>query len=391
MVYKQTDYTIGDEHINFPSEVETTRVFSDDRAEEGNLGDLLFKGVEASGVDIASIKIAGVYNVKDLKGLPDSIPVDETGVLQVSTVGPIGQPTMVKYTYIAATGQIVNLISDGTKITSTSDAGTLVTNQMKAISAKIDDTNETVASIKSVVESGAQMDNGAKLSAADPDGASVDIAGVDDKGVVQVGDAKYPINVNSSKKGFTLNGKQVWTAENMGFGSGLDADKLDGIDGTSYALKDQTNEFKADQHFYDKVGVYGMNSEIDFGVGIGDPDFRIATHGGIQMQIGPVHSEPVRIGLDGTLTSNKMETLPGGLSIKENASDAGMKIVRTYNNELTFSDFSTTGAGKVFTIHGASGMVESSGPLVIQGRRLYLQGYRPNDSDIPVGSIWLGG
>lgn len=80
------------------------------------------------------------------------------------------------------------------------------------------------------------------LNPSSGNGASIDISYNGTSGLLRVYNwdsiTKQPLDIQSST--LTWNGTTVWTAGNQGSGSGLDADKLDGLDSLAFVKKDGT-------------------------------------------------------------------------------------------------------------------------------------------------------
>lgn len=385
MAYKQIDYTIGSDHLNFPAEAETTRIFNSSRNSVGSLEELIFKGKTSNGATITDFKVAGVYKVTNLKGLPTGITTDKIGILSVIAVGEIGSPDLLKYEYISNSGQVVTTTSVGGKTLGFVTLGVQLQNQMNSLNNQIGSlsglatANKTslvnaINEISHELDSGPQMNFASFLSGKDSRGTNVDLIGINSENQLQIGDANHTVNIKSND-GLTINGQKVVTASNP---QALNADTVDGFHANVFARYSEAGTWDQTQSFNGGAVVAGSNG-IQFNSTSNQSQYAIRTSAS-SLDMTTASGGSFSISQNGQITASGDATVTGSVKIKANASDAGFSLTRTG---------STLSLNGIATLDQGNSRFATSNAIEVQGRLLFLTGTQPTGS-IPEGSIWLG-
>ena len=385
MAYKQIDYTIGSDHLNFPAEAETTRIFNSSRNSVGSLEELIFKGKTSNGARITDFKVAGVYKVTNLKGLPTGITTDKIGILSVTAVGNIGAPDLLKYEYISNSGQVVTTTSVGGKTLGFVTLGIQLQNQMNSLNNQIGSlsglatTNnksvgDAINEINHELDTGPKMNFASFLGGKDSRGTNVDLIGINSSNQLQIGDASHTVNIKSNG-GLTINGQKVVTAANP---KALNADTVDGFHANVFARYSEAGTWAKAQAFNSGVNI-GNSNAVRFLSSSAQTQYTLQP-GSNSLDMVSTSGGKFSISQNGQITATGDATVTGSVKIKANASDAGFSLTRTG---------STLSLNGIATLDQGNSRFATSNAIEVQGRLLFLTGTQPTGS-IPKGSIWLG-
>ena len=399
----------------------------------GTLHEFSFEGKVVESGSFKDLKISGLYKIKSVSGLPETIPSGKIALLQVKAVGKINTPEFINYQVIYPGGTIYNKTIIGSTESSWSNGGTKLentittllsnfgelsglntetkgslVNALNEVNTNLSETKNTLAGLNTsfvahnhdsryIKKDGDDILGDinipstkgfyAKLSS----GELRNLISTQSNGDLQVGNEKSVLNLYSTNN-LLHNGKKVWTEVNDGANSGLDADLLDGLHGSDYAKSSTTNTFTESNVFNKNVSIKGI-------VGLGDKltvfsdsnnDFNINTDSSVAFNFrvdkeAKIHANSVYFDDDSVFGENRLvwgDTTGESIGFLRNP---------VYKNELWLHHWTkpgTPGGGRFFYADPNNNTVNFDNSISISGRRMYMQGNQPTGS-IPVGSIWF--
>lgn len=399
----------------------------------GTLHEFSFEGKVVESGSFKDLKISGLYKIKSVSGLPETIPSGKIALLQVKAVGIINAPEFINYQVIYPGGTIYNKTIIGSTESSWSNGGTKLENTITTLLSNFGELsglntetkgslvgalNEVNINLNTTKQSLKSLDTAfdehnhdsryikkagddilgdinipstkgfyAKLSS----GELRNLISTQSNGDLQVGNEKSVLNLYSTNN-LLHNGKKVWTEVNDGDNSGLDADLLDGLHGSDYAKSSTTNTFTESNVFNKNVSIKGI-------VGLGDKltvfsdsnnDFNINTDSSVAFNFrvdkeAKIHANSVYFDDGSVLGENRLvwgDTTGDSIGFLRNPA---------YKNELWLYHWAkpgTPGSGRFFYADPNNNTVNFDNSISISGRRMYMQGNQPTGS-IPVGSIWF--
>ena len=399
----------------------------------GTLHEFSFEGKVVESGSFKDLKISGLYKIKSVSGLPETIPSGKIALLQVKAVGKINAPEFVNYQVFYPNGTIYNKTIIGSTESSWSNGGTKLentittllsnfgelsglntetkgslVNALNEVNTNLSETKNTLAGLNTsfvahnhdsryIKKDGDDILGDinipstkgfyAKLSS----GELRNLISTQSNGDLQVGNEKSVLNLYSTNN-LLHNGKKVWTEVNDGANSGLDADLLDGLHGSDYAKSSTTNIFTESNVFNKNVSIKGI-------VGLGDKltvfsdsnnDFNINTDSSVAFNFrvdkeAKIHANSVYFDDGSVLGENRLvwgDTTGESIGFLRNP---------VYKNELWLHHWTkpgTPGGGRFFYADPNNNTVNFDNSISISGRRMYMQGNQPTGS-IPVGSIWF--
>ena len=399
----------------------------------GTLHEFSFEGKVVESGSFKDLKISGLYKIKSVSGLPETIPSGKIALLQVKAVGIINAPEFINYQVIYPGGTIYNKTIIGSTESSWSNGGTKLentittllsnfgelsglntetkgslVNALNEVNTNLSETKNTLAGLNTsfvahnhdsryIKKDGDDILGDinipstkgfyAKLSS----GELRNLISTQSNGDLQVGNEKSVLNLYSTNN-LLHNGKKVWTEVNDGANSGLDADLLDGLHGSDYAKSSTTNTFTESNVFNKNVSIKGI-------VGLGDKltvfsdsnnDFNINTDSSVAFNFrvdkeAKIHANSVYFDDGSVFGENRLvwgDPTVDGIGFLRNPA---------YKNELWLHHWTksgTPGSGRFFWADPKTNTVNFDNSISISGRRMYMQGNQPTGS-IPVGSIWF--
>ena len=399
----------------------------------GTLHEFSFEGKVVESGSFKDLKISGLYKIKSVSGLPETIPSGKIALLQVKAVGIINAPEFINYQVIYPGGTIYNKTIIGSTESSWSNGGTKLENTITTLLSNFGELsglntetkgslvgalnevninlNTTKQSLESLDTAFDEHNHDSRYIKKDGDDILGDInipstkgfyaklssgelrnlISTQSNGDLQVGNAKSVLNLYSTNN-LLHNGKKVWTEVNDGANSGLDADLLDGLHGSDYAKSSTTNIFTESNVFNKNVSIKGI-------VGLGDKltvfsdsnnDFNINTDSSVTFNFrvdkeAKIHANSVYFDDNSVLGENRLvwgDTTGDSIGFLRNPA---------YKNELWLHHWTksgTPGSGRFFWADPKTNTVNFDNSISISGRRMYMQGNQPTGS-IPVGSIWF--
>ena len=399
----------------------------------GTLHEFSFEGKVVESGSFKDLKISGLYKIKSVSGLPETIPSGKIALLQVKAVGIINAPEFINYQVIYPGGTIYNKTIIGSTESSWSNGGTKLENTittllsnfgelsglntetkgslvgaLNEVNTNLSETKNTLAELNTsfvahnhdsryIKKDGDDILGDinipstkgfyAKLSS----GELRNLISTQSNGDLQVGNEKSVLNLYSTNN-LLHNGKKVWTEVNDGANSGLDADLLDGLHGSDYAKSSTTNTFT-------ESNVSNKNVSIKGKIGLGDKltvfsdsnnDFNINTDSSVTFNFrvdkeAKIHANSVYFDDGSVFGENRLvwgDPTVDGIGFLRNPA---------YKNELWLHHWTksgTPGSGRFFWADPKTNTVNFDNSISISGRRMYMQGNQPTGS-IPVGSIWF--
>lgn len=411
----------GYDVIHFEGNQTSIKIIDNEKEELGTLNDLMFVGKKVESGGFLNLKNTGKYQIKNVNGLPPTVNTNEWSMLIVDSIGNFNEPTITNYCLIANDGNIYNNTvvmgrESGWSIAGkkaqdtiynmqqnigslallqTSDKKSVV-NAINELSTRNNSVRQKLdshvadynnfknhnhdgvylkANAETQLSSKIQVKNGGGLDIRKSNGETGKLVSVSEDSI-GIGNRSTSLNLYG-KDVMLYNNKIVWTEDNDGEGSGLDADKLDGRQATDFAIRREDNEFSGTQTFAN-VKANKIN--------VGNTPI---THSGGQLKIGSYY----RLNNNGTETLNRTHLL------SENGAEAQI-VLRTVDGSGGIGFARPKDSGDlhlynwdinrtVLTIKNQSDVAEFYRHIKVSGRNLYLQDNQPTDDNIPVGSIWF--
>lgn len=424
-------YWVDGEIYHFETEGKSVVIYDDNKNVIGTFNDLAFKGKVVENVDYRTIKTTGVYNVKGLKNIPSNIPSDKRAILSVTAIGGTDNPDVIFYKIIGSNGVIAENTVSGSNSSGWGNGGVTLENTINTIKTDLNGTKGDLTKVKSNLSDVGQLlvDLKSKFNSHNHDGRYisrggdtiqgnfavkagsgyrfvrqngqyVNMASVGSDDNFYLGDGNLHVMVNS-KNGLEVNGHKVYTTENAGEGSGIDADKLDGINSESFVRKDKYNVINTTLDIRNKSSVLvtvddGYDSGLFFRR---NDDFRVAgllAKPNGEMSFQNYGGESGKFMSDGILKLNvgqylvaeenqkayiefRQHSWTSGIGFQMDTNKESLHVVNWKHDSKNIMDF---GYGK----NGEAVYINES--PYIRGRRLFLQDDTPS-GDIPNGSIWI--
>lgn len=430
-MYRNSKYVIinkelQEETIHHETSGKQVKLFDESMNEIGNLNGVLNgKDMGQTEVDITTLKYSGSYIVRKMKNPPK--PIDKSSILQVFAVGEIGSPDFVHFTIIYPSGDVFDNTVVGSKDSGWSSGG-------QTLKQSLDTTNKNVATntdgiktnkdglaaLKASHEALSTKHDGhnhdtryLKLSGGDVTGnlglqygASYDFVSAQGErknfatysvanGAV-LGDASISLEIKS-KDSIKHNGKKLWSEVNDGKGSGLDADKIHGVDGSYIVSVNKVNRFK-EETFIDNNkslsfqgtsannGIYWKNND-----GATRSSIRSSSDGSINFH-GNGGSSNTKIDGVGNIQSSKSVYLNSSAGENRvvyqlNGTDKGMGFYRN-NSSKYLGVYDWQRSARLAYFDEVNGSLYLDQSPYIKGRRLHLQSATPTGSH-NVGDVWI--
>lgn len=434
-----TDYHINGasgDVAHFSTNDKVIHVLDDNKKELGTLRDLYVRGKALSNVAFDSVKVTGVYTVTGIKGVPSSVYTAKPVILQVTAIGKPNTPDMVFYRLIDRKGNITECTVAGSVKSAWGSGGTelkqvledidsslgsldkLTTSNQKSLTDSVNEVNNKVnkntTSItnlttkfnshnhddrylrldgKNEFAGNLTMPNYKSLYMQNSKNVSLNVAYADKNDELVLGDTGYQ-NIKVQTKGkMYINGHQVYTDANAGQGSGIDADKLDGLNSSSFARVDKSNIFTGNIDVNGGQLSVKTNKSIKFNGSDGKTKAGIkATDGGaFYFEQDGNGSSTFHLDGAGNIMSTKSLLFDGALENQIKFSrngDAGVGWLRRYNEDCMVA-YNWKYKAQVMSVGtGENGdrVVINQAPY-IQGRRLFLQSGNPGKA--AKGSVWI--
>lgn len=422
--------TSGTDNIYFETDQQSVKVLDGSKNSKGSIDDYLFKSKTVTSGAVTSLKVSGNYRIKGLSGMPTGLSSTAYHMLEVTSVGAdINNPTMTKYTLTdSLTGKSYertsisssqwkliggsvqdSLSSLGNNVGDASDLKTtskVVTGAINELLSKVNTTSSSVNTLKTqmsthnhdsryVLKDGDSKVNGnvglfygKALTATDASGNKKNLVGTGSNGTVNVGDVNAITNLYGQGNQLKYNNNKLWHDGNDGKGSGLDADLVQGKDGSKLVSVDDANSFTKLNRFEKGVSLGG---DITWARG----SAKFTQNGGIDFYSGE-HS-PLSLNINGLMKSGRLylDSVAGfqpEIRFKTSNGYSGITWNKQWK-ELAFQNWA--GNRTVFSIGDENDFPNFNRSIAIRGKKVFIQGSDPvKDVDawsgqVPEGSIWF--
>lgn len=457
MAIKRAKYWNDHNVFHFETDDRQVLILDKDNNVLGTLREMLFTGKVVSGGNFKDIKHTGVYRVKGLQGMPSNIPTDKECILAVTAIGDVNNPDMILYRLISPNGVITENTVSGSQASGWMSGGVGLQNTIKGINSSLGEVahlatkakdltgavNElnglahgTAEGLQKLTQQFNQHNHDDRYVNQDGDAMSGDLAmangshyHVFNKGGTRanfgymtsgnelvIGDSRYPIRFNGQGE-LTYNGHKIFMDSNVGAGSNLDADKLDGLDSNEF-IRVHRDDVKnsaltIDQHNVilrlpseNNNGNYWSKSLLQWRNSNNQPVADVESNG-----VGDVVVRPggdvskraaLRINQNNTMVYygnrvNFVGTDGNGPDIRWYTEDQekkdgglGFFIPEWNRNELAFGNWNTHEVIMEFAVNNGEAIKIAHSPYIgDHGCRLFLQNEQPG-GDVPYGSVWIG-
>lgn len=441
---KNAKYHVSDngkwEVVHYETSDKMVKFLDENGSEIGTLQDLANGGKVLTGVDPAGINYSGVYRINAPVNAPEMFGDGKVAILAVQAVGAVGNPDFKHLTLIHQGGSIFNNTVVGAVGSGWTAGGKSLDETVSGIEEVIGKISILSTSSKEIVGSINEVHSFSKTVQTNLDNLKKDyetyknhnhdteyvkLAGGDMTGNLSMlagkslqfrsaqgtqvnfsrysadtgyilGDGNTVLNV-ASKGNLTHNGKKIWTESNDGKGSGLDADKFQGVAATGYALLSRgDNKFTGDISVWSGKSLLFKTNGTNSGIFWRDERNNTKAsikHGGngsiLFANGGTVHQ---RIESNGVWTGGKPIELNAAnnqchFKIKLSSSDEGMGMYRNTNSKyLGFYNWKRD--KRLAYFDEADDTFNIDYAPRIQGRRLWLQSGTPSGSH-KTGDIWI--
>ncbi|MED3440154.1 hypothetical protein P4393_11855 [Bacillus subtilis] len=407
-----------------------------------NLDETLLTGKLIESADANLIKTTGIYRVKGGVNFPSGMDQNKIYMMFVIAVNNESGKTMVRqefYDHVnlnmherSIDGDIVKPWLNAGK--STLDRITAVENDIVKIYDEITTMKNNINSNKDAITqnkasitdlsnklsthnhdsrylkltggnlSGSPVvNNDVSFSGKNTSGAEFNLAKIDKENIVVLGHSGTRMVLEASAGDIYARDESgmansIWHSGNMGSGSGLDADKLDGINGNQFARRDATNDFTQDQGIHEGKSLFikaqsgsSQAGSVFFQDGSGNQKARIKplTDGTLQFHGGTTVGLEVRPDGD-TYTWHdhilNAKDRQVALRFKLNDSDKGAGFyMNNGSKQVGFYDWEY--GGRLFSSDREDQMVKFDNAIKIQGHQLSIQGSAPSGASD--GDIWI--
>lgn len=409
----------------------------------GTLNELAFKGKVVENVDFHTLKHTGVYNVKNLGGIPSNIPNDKRAILSIISVGNTDNPDVILYRLIGANGVITENTIAGNSESGWGTGGVSLKNTIENINNSIGRLNELRTQAKDVsgainevlnkangidwnlgqlkkeyashnhddryvlkhgdtLEGNVVVGNNSSFKVMNNGGKQYNFSRLDGSDHMVLGDQAYHISIQS-KDGLEVNGHKVFTTENSGEGSGINADLLDGIDGRNFARRDDSNDMYGELNLMDghTLNIFSRanasggrdDSTINFMRGTDGRRAGYIRTVGDRLALGLGDREIWSYNQYNSVTNNDIVlNAQRDSEVRMQFGHDGNRIGFYYSNtsrqELGIYDWGKNNWVMTLYKEGRPDLQTPNAPM-FQGRRIYLQNNQPG-GNIPYGSVWIG-
>ena len=412
--------TKGTDNIYFETDQQSVKVLDGSKNSKGSIDDYLFKSKTVTSGTVTSLKVSGNYRIKGLSGMPAGLSSTAYHMLEVTSVGADINNSLTGKSYertsIASSqwkligGSVQDSLSSlGNNVGNASDLKTtskVVTGAINELFSKVNTTSSSVNTLKTqmsthnhdsryVLKDGDSKVNGnvglfygKALTATDASGNKKNLVGTGSNGTVNVGDVNAITNLYGQGNQLKYNNNKLWHDGNDGKGSGLDADLVQGKDGSKLVSVDDANSFTKLNRFEKGVSLGG---DITWARG----SAKFTQNGGIDFYSGE-HS-PLSLNINGLMKSGRLylDSVAGfqpEIRFKTSNGYSGITWNKQWK-ELAFQNWA--GNRTVFSIGDENDFPNFNRAISIRGKKLFIQGSDPvKDVDkwsgaIPDGSIWF--
>lgn len=457
MAIKRAKYWNNHNVFHFETDDRQVLILDENNNTVGTLREMLFTGKVVSGGDFKDIKHSGVYRAKGLQGVPSDIPADKECILAVTAVGDVNNPDMILYRLISPNGVITENTVSGAQASGWMSGGVGLQNTIKGINSSLGEVSRLETKAKDLASAinelnsfahGTEGDlqelnqrfnghnhddryvnqtgdtmsgdlamaNGSHYHVFNKGGTRANFGYMTSDNDMVIGDTRYPIRFNGQGT-LTYNGHKIFTEGNVGAGSDLDADKLDGLDSSEFVKVNhddvKNSALTVDQHNVilrlaseNNNGDYWSKSLLQWRNSNNQPvaDVESNAVGDVVIRPGGDVSKraALRVNQNNSLAyfGNRIDftgTNGNGPDIRwrtedQERNDGGLGFfIPSWNrNELAFGNWNTHEVIMEFAVNNGEAIKIAHSPYIGEhNSRLFIQNEQPS-GDIPYGSVWIG-
>lgn len=432
MAIRKAKYNVINERkqpeiVHFETSAEQVKVLDTSSNTYSDFKELMLNGKVMSTLDVSTIKYSGTYVTSNLSNAPKAINSGEKVVVNASAVGSYGNPDLVILTLTYPNGEIYsNTIFKGkqsgwvsgglnvkNQLTTTTKDIESIKNNLSSHNSRITDNTNTINSVKNdlksfkthnhddryvmktsstqKMEGNLQLASGKRYEFITGQGAVVNLATYNQDSGYTVGQSGIKMNFLSP---VTINGKKVFTEDNDGKGSGLDADKFNGMSVNDFALLNRDNTFKKGVTIDNGYSftLKGNNNAINF-ISTNGVTNRITNDAdGLNIRYGAERTYKFRS--NGVVESNGSFYFDASkdendLIFKLNANDGGIGFYRN-NRTKYLGIWNWQMNERIGFIGHEDSTLNLDKCIIIQGKRLWLSTPTTASRQNNVGDIWIG-
>lgn len=441
MAIRRAKYNVqGDtdlDQIHFQTDAKSVHLLNNSKGIVGDLDDLLFKGKTVTSGSVTGLKVNGKYRIKGLTGMPAGVSTTVYHMLEVDTVGTdINNPEFVVYTIttsnnnqqyikkitangtdtgweetgLALAGIINNVNSNLGNVNNLKTNNKVAVNAINELSDKVNTVSTNVNNANNKVNNhnhdtryirkDADTQLSAKLNVligngfnmVKADGTKANLISTSPSGQTEIGNTANETRITGKGNTLFYNNVRVWTENNDGKGSGLDADSLQGVLGSKFVNTDNAHTFSKKQTLNGGIGtgapITWSNGELQFDA---DGSLNIMRKGNRMANFtaqSELDTQTIVLSGDYSGTGNKEAML----ILKENKSSDGFELYYSSGNDRL--DLRNQKMDKsIYNVGINQDFVKFSEPIQIGGRKLFLQSDTPSTTSysgaIPEGSVWI--
>lgn len=440
----------GFDVLHYETQASQVKILDSNGNVVSNIEEILLKGKLLQNVNLNTIKETGLYRVKGGTNLPTGMDSSKTYIMTVVAIdNGIGTPIVIQQLYDHINQNVYQRSLEGTNISLwhsagrdtldkilelESDIGSLLSlstlNKSSLVSAineiksDVIDNNNDISDLQTDVASlndklsthnhdsvylklsggdltgTTSVSNNMSFAGKNTSGYNVNIGKVNTSNEVVLGDTSIKTVIQASNGDLKVfdgtNSFKVFHAGNDGHGSGMDADTVDGIHGSSIARIDTTNYYQTDQFIQDGKSIVlkapsgsSQAGSIFFRDGDNNQKGRIyaTINGDLAIFAGTINGHTFQS--TGELLSTYKHVLDATsrevrIQFKR-GSDAGIGLYMNTSGNVGMYDWEN--AKQVFTVDRSINMVQFHNGIMIQGKKVYVQSSPPSNPS--VGDIWF--
>ncbi|MGD2351921.1 pyocin knob domain-containing protein [Bacillus subtilis] len=447
----QANYDNGSSYEVLHYETQSSQVKIIDKFGEtvSDLNEMLFDGKPLDGISVNTVTGTGKYRIKNGVNLPSGVATSNTFILTVESVD-VGDGVIVShqklYDHInnetyhrtingASIGSWVKLgktVAD--QVSRIGDLATLTTSQKSTIVGSINSVASDLNTVKTVdivkiksdisnlrsdfenhnhdtkylslsggsLTGTTSVANNSSFAGKNTSGNDVNLAKVTGTNNIDIGDPTLQLSLHA-KDGVAkvydgTSTTRIFHSGHMGAGSGLDADKIDGIQGSQLARRDAINDFTADQGIHAGKSLFikaesgsSQAGSLFFQDGSGNQKARIKpmTDGTLQLHAGTTVGLEVHPSGDTETTHDhilnaKDRQVAVRFKLSDSDKGAGFYMNNT-TKQVGFYDWDR--GGVIFRTDRDDQTVKFENEIYIQGHKLSIQSSAP--SSPRSGDIWI--
>ncbi|MGH0831183.1 pyocin knob domain-containing protein [Bacillus pretiosus] len=422
--------------IHYETQTKQVKVLDANGAVTSDIEEMLFKGKPVQSVSLATVKDTGLYQIKDCTDAPVTMSAGVVYLLSVESVGLISKQTFfdrttntmyVRPIYNGTAGTWIalgkatkdSIDSIQTSLNSLSSSVTAIDGRLKTAEADIDKAEASITSLNSQMGSHkhdnlylklsggsltgkTSMANNVSYAGKNASGADLNIGRVDASNQVALGDTGARTVLHASNGEVKVydgsNSYKVFHEGNDGAGSGLDADKLDGLQANQFARVDEEPNFQKNvivtngKDIVLRAPAGSMNSgDLIFAEGGNGEIGRVFVDDTGTLVLRSQFYGDMRVRGDGVITSDygiefNSKNKETRVHFKANDSDVGMGFYMN-NNSRQMGLYDWQHDRYFFTANRNESSIEFNNQIKIQGKRLHIRGDAPSNASY--GDIWI--